>query len=93
MAITDPRERALAVEPVSYKPDVLIERISNRLEALVAAIKPQKLAYNREEVAATTGISLRQIKEAISLRQLPAKKVGSSWIVLTDDLIEWLRML
>ncbi len=38
------------------RPDALIEGISNRLEALVAAIKPQKLAYNREEVAATAAM-------------------------------------
>ena len=34
------------------RPDALIELISNRLEALVAAIKPQKLAYNRIDLGA-----------------------------------------
>ncbi|HUP82151.1 MAG TPA: hypothetical protein VM260_26600 [Pirellula sp.] len=70
-----------------------IRQLSERIDKLLAVIERKKIAYNREKAAATTGITLRQIKEAISLRQLPAKKVGNSWIVLSDDLVDWLRSL
>lgn len=52
---------------------------------------PLKLAYNRREAAAATGVTLAHISDAISRGTLPAKKFGREWIVLASDLQTWLK--
>lgn len=48
-----------------------------------------KISYTRSEAAAVTGISLNAIKEAVSTGSLPAKRKGREWIILADDLRNW----
>jgi len=49
----------------------------------------QKLAYTRREASKVTGVSLNQIKEAVSIGELKAKKKGREWIITAADLIAW----
>lgn len=72
-------ESVIDPKPITRKPT----RDSSWLSSL------QKISYTRLEAAAVTGISLHAIKEAVSNGTLPAKRKGREWIILADDLRNW----
>ena len=48
-----------------------------------------KLSYNCKEAADATGVTLGAVREAVSRRILPSKKIGRTRVIARADLERW----
>ncbi|WP_027883450.1 helix-turn-helix domain-containing protein [Meiothermus rufus] len=53
--------------------------------------KSKKLAYSRKEVAELLGLHVNTIDKYVRLGVLPARKLGSRWLIPASALREWLE--
>lgn len=53
----------------------------------------ERFSLSPEETSALTGIGLTSVREAISSRQLLAKKHGRCIVILPDEIKAWLKKL
>lgn len=51
----------------------------------------QKLAYSRQEVAKLLGIHLNSVDKYIKQGIIPARKLGTRWLIPADALRAWLE--
>ncbi|ADH63469.1 DNA binding domain protein, excisionase family [Allomeiothermus silvanus DSM 9946] len=51
----------------------------------------KKLAYSRKEVAELLGLHVNTIDKYVRLGVLPARKLGSRWLIPASALREWLE--
>jgi hypothetical protein len=52
-----------------------------------------RLAYKVEEAPIAAGVSRTRIFEAIRNRELTARKAGKATVILSDELLVWLKNL
>lgn len=77
----------------------VLNKFGQRKGAVEEAREPLKVplaerfALSPEEVSALTGIGLTSVREAISNRELKAKKRGRRTIILPPDVKTWLSAL
>jgi excisionase family DNA binding protein len=62
-------------------------------QPVVSTLPQQRLAYPIKEAASIAGITAWTLYTAISEGRLAARKLGKAWIILHDDLANFLQNL